>query len=357
MKKWLLALCCVLVLGGCAPRTKVIEDIQLIQAIGYDYVNKNEFRSVASSLIVLPSEETLPQTKVFTATGNTSRITKKKMQTESSKYMVVGRIGLMLFQDRLAEDGIFYFLNVHQRDSMIGRNLRPAIVEGKTFDLLSKNYHLDTTVYQYLNELLEQSEREIYPRVTLHTALYQYYAEGTDMFLPIIKGNDDHARVTGLALFKEDRYIDKLNVHEASFFKLLSEPFRGGFYQVQISSDSFASLENVQATPQYTITKDDNGLHVSILVYMKGVVSESGGLSMSAKDLTKIKELGIQQFEEQMQTLVNRFQQRGIDPIGLGDVASSKIRHLNMEQWHDTYPSLDIDVNVDLTVIGSGITD
>lgn len=90
---------------------------------------------------------------------------------------------------------------------------------------------------------------------------------------------------------------------------------------------------------------------------MKGVVSESGGLSMSAKDLTKIKELGIQQFEEQMQTLVNRFQQRGIDPIGLGDVASSKIRHLNMEQWHDTYPSLDIDVNVDLTVIGSGITD
>lgn len=123
----------------------------------------------------------------------------------------------MLFQDRLAEDGIFYFLNVHQRDSMIGRNLRPAIVEGKTFDLLSKNYHLDTTVYQYLNGLLEQSEREIYPRVTLHTALYQYYAEGTDMFLPIIKGNDDNARVTGLALFKEDRYIDKLNVHEASF--------------------------------------------------------------------------------------------------------------------------------------------
>ncbi|MDP5305135.1 hypothetical protein CAY60_019550 [Shouchella clausii] len=78
MKKWLLALCCVLVLGGCAPRTKVIEDIQLIQAIGYDYVNKNEFRSVAGSLIVLPSEETLPQTKVFTATGNTSRITQKK---------------------------------------------------------------------------------------------------------------------------------------------------------------------------------------------------------------------------------------------------------------------------------------
>lgn len=134
MKKWLLALCCVLVLGGCAPRTKVIEDIQLIQAIGYDYVNKNEFRSVAGSLIVLPSEETLPQTKVFTATGNTSRITQKKMQAKSSKYMVVGRIGLMLFQDRLAEDGIFYFLNVHQRDSMIGRNLRPAIVEGKTFD-------------------------------------------------------------------------------------------------------------------------------------------------------------------------------------------------------------------------------
>ncbi|WMM31875.1 Ger(x)C family spore germination protein, partial [Shouchella clausii] len=162
MKKWLLALCCVLVLGGCAPRTKVIEDIQLIQAIGYDYVNKNEFRSVAGSLIVLPSEETLPQTKVFTATGNTSRITQKKMQAKSSKYMVVGRIGLMLFQDRLAEDGIFYFLNVHQRDSMIGRNLRPAIVEGKTFDLLSKNYQLDTTVYQYLNELLEQSEREIY---------------------------------------------------------------------------------------------------------------------------------------------------------------------------------------------------
>lgn len=263
----------------------------------------------------------------------------------------------MLFQDRLAEDGIFYFLNVHQRDSMIGRNLRPAIVEGKTFDLLSKNYHLDTTVYQYLSELLEQSEREIYPRVTLHTALYQYYAEGTDMFLPIIKGNDDHARVTGLALFKKDRCVDKLNVSEASFFKLLSEPFRGGFYQVQISSDSFASLENVQATPQYTITKDDNGLHVSILVHMKGVVSESGDLSMSVKDLAKIKELGIQQFEGQLQTLVNRFQQHSIDPIGLGDVAKSKIRHLNMEQWHATYPSLDIDVNVDLTVIGSGITD
>lgn len=109
MKKWLLALCCVLVLGGCAPRTKVIEDIQLIQAIGYDYVNKNEFRSVAGSLIVLPSEETLPQTKVFTATGNTSRNTQKKCKQSHPNIWLLAGLGSCCFKTALPKTAFFIF--------------------------------------------------------------------------------------------------------------------------------------------------------------------------------------------------------------------------------------------------------
>ena len=358
MKKLLVFIVCAVVITGCSPRTKVIEELQLIQALGYDYESENEFSSVAGSQIILPEEEALPDTEVFSAVGNTSRITRKKMQTESSKLLVLGRVNLVLFQDKLAEQGIFYYLDILQRDPVIGRNVRPAIVEGKVFDLLSQKYKLDITVYQYLSELIEQSEKEIFPEVTLHTLLYQYYQEGSDMYLPMIKQYKDRARVTGLALFKDDFFVHKLNVRESSYLKLLKEPFNGGFYQIDLDDDNYVSIENVDVGQNFTIKKSGTDYSASITVNVKGIINEQGDVKgPNHYGIQELNHYGTEQFEKRLQKLLQTFQELNVDPLGLCAKAKSSIRNFDMKEWENSYQDLDIHVNVNLNLISSGITE
>ncbi|TSB47361.1 Ger(x)C family spore germination protein [Alkalicoccobacillus porphyridii] len=358
MKRLLIVMVCLVALTGCAPRTKIIEELQLIQALGYDFESDSDFRTVAGSQIILPQVENLPETEVFSAVGNTSRITRKKMQTESSKTLVLGRVNLVLFQDQLAEEGIYYFLDILQRDPVIGRNVRPAVVEGKVYDLLSQNYKLDITVYQYLNELIEQSESEILPQVTLQTLLYHYYDEGSDMYIPMIKQYQDRARVTGLALFKGDQCVHKLSVRESSYLKLLKEPFNGGFYQIDLDNGDYVSLENVDADQDFTIKNTEKGMRVTITVNIKGIINEQGDVKgPNHYNGSALTHLGTEQFEKHLKSLLKTFQELNVDPVGFGANARSKMRDFDIEEWKRAYPDLDIQVKVNLDLISSGITE
>lgn len=361
MKKVAGIIFCFLLVSGCAPRPQVIEELQLVQALGYDVDSEDEFRTVAGSQIILPGEgETLPNAVVFSATGNTSRITRKKMQTESSKPLVLGRLNLLLFQDQLAEQGIFYFLDILQRDPFIGRNVKPAIVEGTAYDLLTQDYKLDITVYEYLNDLIEESEEEIFPKVTLHSLLYHYYEDGSDMYLPMIKPHKDRAQVTGLALFKEDQCVHKLNVQQASYLKLLRERFSGGYYQIDLADDSYVSVENVDVSQSYTIERStDGGFVTSIAVTLEGAINELGDNKGETNPYTmkELEQYGVDQFQERLTSLVYLFQELEIDPLALGSLAKNRIRGLTMEEWYESYPTMDIKVNVELNLIHSGIID
>lgn len=354
----LIALFSGLLLTSCSPRTKVIEDLQLIQAIGYDYENEEEFKAVAGSQIILSEEEALPNTEVFTAISNTARIARKKMQTESSKLLVLGRVNLVLFQDELAKQGIFYYLDILQRDPVIGRNVRPAVVEGTVYDLLAQKYNLDITVYQYLSELIEQSEREIFPEMTLHSLLYHYYDEGSDIYLPMIKQEKDRARVIGLALFKGDQFVHKLNVEGSSYLKMIKEPFSGGFYQIDLEDDNYVSIENVDVNQDFIFQRQDNNITANINVHIKGIINEQEDLVGSSHyNVSSLNHYGKKHFEDKIQKLIQTFQHHNIDPIGLGAKATSAIRDLDIKEWKQLYPDLDVQVQVDLEVISGGITE
>ncbi|WP_078392722.1 Ger(x)C family spore germination protein [Shouchella patagoniensis] len=349
---------CLFCLAGCTPKTKVIEEIQLVQALGYDYVNDEEFLGVAGTQITRPGEETLPENEIFTATGKTSRMIRKKIQTESSKTLVEGRIGLLLMNKELAEQGIYHFINTFERDSMIGRDIHLAIAEETSLEILSGDYNLDITVFEYLNELMEESNKEILPETNLHTVLYQYYGDGMDLFLPVMDKKKDRVFVIGLALFNDDVLVHQLNVREASIFKLLYERFRGGYYIIEVDPDTHVSVESVNASPTYKIYEDHTGIHVGIQVEVKGLVSEKEQIDTSKeRNIQKIQKAGIREFEEKMTALITTFQELGIDPLGIGDRARSQIRHLNFKEWERLYPHIPIDVDVTLEIIGSGITE
>ncbi|WP_059103693.1 Ger(x)C family spore germination protein [Shouchella shacheensis] len=358
MKRWMVFGACLLLLTGCVPRTNVVEELQLVQAYGFDYVDEYKFRGVAGSSVILPGEEVLPKSVIFTATGETSRLIRKQMQTQSSKQMVQGRIGLTMINKELAAQGIFNFLDNLQRDPMIGRNMRMAIVEGTTVDLLSGDYSLDISVYQYLNDLIEQSTKEIFPDGDLHKALYQYYGEGMDIFLPVMEKQGDRVGVVGLALFKDDVFVQQLDARDASFFKLMYESFAGGYYQVEMEDNIFVSLESVNAAPSYTISEDQNGIHVTLDVNVTGLINEKEEIDVSKEiNIEKIKKAGTEEFEERMNALIHTFQEQEIDPLGIGDRARSKISHLDMDTWYEQYPGLNIEVEAHLEVISSGIVD
>lgn len=359
MKRLLILCCaCLLSLNGCMPKQKVIEDIQLVQAVGYDYVNDDVFRGVLGTQITLPGDENLPESEVFTATGKTARMIRKAIQSESSKTIVEGRVGLVLFNKELAEHGIYHFIDNLQRDPNIGRNLQLAIVEDTTEEILSSEYHLDITIFEYLTELIEEGTQEIFPRTNLHNLLYQFYGDGMDMFIPTMVKHKDRVALNGLALFNDDIYVHHLNLNEASIFKLIYENFRGGYYTIEIDSDTLISLENVDAQPSYTITKGADEIQVGIKVDMLGLISEKEQIDTADdENLREIVQTGEQHLEERISSLLETFQELEIDPLGIGDRARSKIRHLDMNEWEREYPKIPVKVKVNLELIGIGISD
>ncbi|RDI38001.1 Ger(x)C family spore germination protein [Falsibacillus pallidus] len=338
-------------------KQKTLDDVQMATAVGYDYVDENSIEVTAVAPNYQPDKKVINE--VYSAVGELSKEVRNKVNEQSEKPFVSGKIQLALYSRKLAEKGIIEVIDTLQRDPSVGASVLLAVVDGSCKELLNIQYgNSDNGIY--LSNLIEQNEdMGIIPMSNLHTFLYSYYSEGKDPFLPMMALKDGRASLAGLAFFNKDKMVDTFNGQDVFIFKsLLENSETDGSIEVKLQSkDKYASLANIQSSRSISIPSPMTTKQITISVKIKSVLRETSGKNLTPKKVKNIEKMAEKEFEKRAEKLIKRFQSENIDPLGIGEETRTSTRHWNYDQWKTIYPEIPIKVKADIRILETGVID
>ncbi|KAA9023647.1 Ger(x)C family spore germination protein [Niallia endozanthoxylica] len=353
MKKFrfIITLClCSLFLAGNVQK-RVIDDVNIATGFGMDKSNGQLHGSIM--IPVFKADKSI-ENFTFTANGKIPRDLVSEMQKKASQPIVGGSLDIALFGKDLAREGIIQVLDVFLRDPTIGARLNLAVVDGKVDDIFKGNYG-DRGNHEYLRQLLEQNMKiHNLPKSNLHFFLADFYEEGKDAYLPLLKKTQqDLVNIAGIALFKDEKLVDVLHENKLFYFKLLVDKHTEGSVMVkEVHGD--ASVKSIKSTHNLKIIKRNPykfGFHIKI----KGYLTEHQDGILKENEIKDIEKQLEKQIVKECTMMVEDFQKKEIDPIGFGHFAQTRTRNFDFNKWQENYKSAQFKITADVNIVQIGV--
>jgi spore germination protein len=357
-KKKLFIFTILFLLMGCVPK-QIIDEVQLIHAIGFDELPNNNIKGTIT-YPVFNSDGTV-RVESLSAVSHTSQFIRSKINTKSPKTLSTGQLRIVLFNDKFAKKGILDIVNSLYRDPNVGNRLFIAVVNGNANDLLTKKYTAATLPSIYLMDLIEQNiESENLPKTNLHVFLYSYYGEGIDPFLPIVKKDKNAMQLEGIALFKNDKYVGKLNHSESFAFKVLVDGSKTGHYEVEMKkgkNKGHAVVRNIKGTTSYKVRKVNGVPEFDVKLKILGEIHEyPPWLNLEEEPNIKLIEKTFsKQINQEANKIIAKFQRLNVDPLGFGDQVRRRERNWDFKKFKEQYPNMKVKISTDIEIVESGV--
>ncbi|WP_180232910.1 Ger(x)C family spore germination protein [Bacillus sp. AFS055030] len=347
----------LLLLSGCSLPQKIINEVQIISVYGFDKV---EDHFVGTALYSDFTEVDNKGSSMLQGSGKKSLLIKQALNKQSPKPLEMGKVNLFIFGKELAENGVSYFIKAVCRDPLIGSNAILAVSEEPVEELLKKNLHKDSN---YIYKLIEQNfKTQFVPVPTIHSFLFDYYGEGRDASLPFIKTNEKgNIEVNGLAVFKKDKLDFILDPKESLLYKILRGRVIRGQTEFNIQKGKKIDtgiLSILNGNEKKYINTKKGKTKVKFDITLKGMVKDYPDWLdlMKRKNNILLNNQLEKQMEEDFEKLLLHFQERQVDPIGIGDLARVHSRKWNEKEFYEkVYPAIEYDVNVKVVLFQSGI--
>ncbi|MDM5194616.1 Ger(x)C family spore germination protein [Bacillus hominis] len=359
MKQWVFFLILSVLLIGCA-KTKIVDDIDLIQVASYDLEAEDKLRGTFAISAYKSSGE--GQTKIYSALGKTSKEVLARASEKSSGPLELGQLRMIIFDKKLAKKGMKEILETMNRLPSIGNAIHLAIANERGESLLKGNYSKEQGVSTYLSSLIEQNIKNgVQPETNLYLFLNQLYDDARDSYLPLISKKGNLLELNGVVLFKRYKMVDTLASKDLFIFKMLTDKFKHGTYQFHLPgfSDNYATIENIRAGTKYKMKGNSRNPFIDAHIQVKGEIQELTKTKNldNAKEIRKLEKIMENELEKKATKLIKRFINKGTDPIGLRKFGRTQTRKWNDKEWENSYKHLRFHVTADVKIIQSGVTE
>jgi spore germination protein len=355
MKKWrvLLLVSFIIIAGGCV-RKSILDDINILTVIGYDYVGKNTIKGTA----LIPVYETKKiSNETFTATSIASKDILEELQHKSSDPLLNGSLEVLLCGEELAKKGVIPIIDTLERDPRVGTRLYFAVVKGTANELLKAEYGARGNGI-YLSNLIRQNiEQRDIPETNLHKFLYAYYSDGRDPFLPYIRKEKDKVKIVGIALFDDDRMVHYIKGNDMFYFKILVDRYTEGVHTIQMEDNQYAAVKSIITNRKFSFSGSKEQPNITVAIEISGILHEYSGRQYNKKIKHKIETSFEKKIVKETSKLIKHLQSHQIDPVGFGDEAKSRYRNFSYKTFYENYPTFDIKVKAKVTIIDSGIVE
>lgn len=357
------------ILVGCVE-TNILDRVGLVTLIGYD--KGKEERMAVTSVIREVNPEFQSNVEIFTTENDTSKGNRMEANRKLSKKVVVGQMRVILFGEELAKDNIKSYIDSLLENASISNGVYLAVAEGEIGPLLEYEYQNIDDIGQHIFRLLEQNiEQENMISSTLHEIGHDLYTDGEDMFMPIIKKDEELVELSGIALFKESKMVSRLPAKDTFYVKLIGDKFKSGTFeiiipkediptgliedtpnQLSIAFDAINSERNLKLVNQTTPEFDLN-------INLKARVTEIfPDVNLGDPEVVAKLEKAInKQLSKEISRIIAYCQSVDSDIFAFGDKYRSSVRGSNMtkEKWHTLYENVKVNVNVDFSILRNGI--
>lgn len=343
----------LMLLAGCTSEEKIIDDIDLVTAVGYDYIDENHIRGTVSIPVFKPDKTV--STETFSDVSSLIRENRAKLDTEANKPLFSGKLEVVMYNEELAEHGIFEYLDYLNREPSVGSRVIIAVVEGKAKDYLTKKFATSDTGLYYSSLFEKNIAKGTLPKTNLHLMMYKYFSKRADPFLPLLKMKEKKVKINGIALFKDDKYVGKIPYKQNFAFKSLVENFNSGVFPIHYGRNS-AVLENVKAKRHYKVDTTSSVPKVNIDISINGIVREYKGTINNQKVVQVLEKEMEKQLTKDYKKILSTIQELNVDPLGIGDIIRSNDRSFNISKYKDYYREMPIKTNVKVTITEFGVT-
>lgn len=333
---WLLLMGLIVTAPGCSRDKNILERVGYVRTVGFDSAENNRIQvTVNIPLIIADANQTRQQEEIFTQTVRSSKEARILMSRKTSRKLVSGQINTVLFNEELARRGLWNHMDTLLRDFTISKRTEIAVVEGEARDIIETHLPGHSRTNQYIDRMLKKEfEAQTLPHVLLHQYTRDYFDEGRDPIVPILKKTGKDMEVSGIALFKWDRMVGKLPSKDIFYFSALYHDqdrgeFTLGLDRPELYSISFHAINNSAHTK---ISKDASGKYrADITLHMQGGITEYiGNLRLSTSDRYELERILGEHVEKECNRIVKILQRLQTDSIGVGQHLRN---HMSYKEW------------------------
>ena len=373
-RRLMLVFLCICMLTGCIE-THVLERLSIMVAIGYDGLEDDKIRVTANFLESQPDAK--EHNRTATVDSYTSKGARIKLNEQLPFKVATGQVRSVLFDKKMIDYKMLNEIDVLSRDPTYGDVIYIALVDGTAEELLSHPYKNIPNVGMFLNSLFEHNMKYSWlPSTTLHEFTRCRNREMAELVVPIIKLDKDEIKITGLALFNEDRLAGEATPNEAYYIKALTTGAKEYLYESLIKSEE---LKQSAMKPyfKYELTKTNVKFIFEILrsnASIHLVNPESKEFNVDVKidiDIHEISERYLfdkpgakdalkeqldRELTKDLQTLLDRLRELNTDSIGFGEYYRSKVRHSDAASklWEKEFPNTKLNAHVSIDIVRTG---
>lgn len=361
----------LMLLTGCVEQNR-IEKLGMSDVVAIDSVYHESGKMSLNELeiaVSIPQAGSLDRQALILKTKSASpKEGRSNLSRKIDKVLVSGQLRSMLFSKDMAKMGILKNLDSYRRDYTVGERLKIAVVNGSAIELLSHKYAQIPSIGNHIDQLLTQTSKihEV-PDVSLYSFVRDYFDDGTDPIAPILALKKDNVEVDGIALFKKDRYIGKINPNNTVLFAILHERVKFGEFNIRFmdhltGQEERAMLSSVISKRQVHIIQPNQASslpRIVIRVKMSGNILEYTGTSTFKKpeeQKTICQDLS-SAIREKLQGIAEQVQRSGGDNLGVGAYVRNSMSYEAWKayDWDTLYPQVNIRVEVDATIRDYGM--
>lgn len=351
-------LICLLCLTGC-NRTKIIDQISIVHIIGYDIQN-NKMRGTIMYPDYTKSQRP-DHLEIRKSQSDTTYMLLSNTNEQTKNPIELSKTVVVLFGEKMAKKGVTSIIDTVFNNPVIGTNVQAAIAEPSAEKFLED---VKKTGSPDITETIMQNTNTLsYPKSNLHILLNNFYGEGRDPFIPIIKLNKEkRVMMDGMAVFKDDRYTVRLNQEETFILGLLDRHVHKGLMEVKLIKGSHHGkivMRTMRNKARWKVREQGENHEILLSVKVSAKINEHPNWIelYKHKDLDLIKKTFETEINKQIVQLTNQFKEKGVDPLGIGDLVRAHDRNWNERSFYkEEYPTIQIRVKTDFLIKEAGIT-
>jgi len=364
IKKILLVCVCVIIYVYYAAAMideKTIEQYDVSAGFGVDLYKDstgNVKYSIPFSVLVFKGENR-QYNIIKTGEASSGAETRQNRQLKTDKQLLLGSQKIMLFSESLVRYGLKYNADIQFNSTKINDRGIILVCEGKTEDMLSYKVKGYASSAEYIEGMVKTSMiNDFFSKE--YTALNMYVrldTEGRNLVLPYIEISDKGLEVTGFALFKGDKMVNKVNVEEGKFMNIMREYDINGFLSIQKNSDEFMSFYgNTKRRVKCNKVKD--GYEFDIIIDINGdVIANTLYKEFNGKTKKELEETLSKDVEKKCSEFINKMQNEyKLDCLELGMYAAAKYGRDTGVDWNQVVSNsiIKVKANVKVDKVGRG---
>jgi Ger(x)C family germination protein len=335
-----------------------VETLNIPSGFSVDLSPSDKKFSVSMSFYDYYEEEKVCS-NTYTVLDHSLSHTIEKLQLYLNKKMLTGVEKAYIFSEEYSKFGIKNLIDIDFKDASINDTVVLAICKGKVEDILNFKIPSYPNAADYIEGMIENSKENNFfsDHYKLIDIFVRLGAEGKNIVLPYIEIEDNNLKITGMALFKKDKMIRKIDMDETRVMNLLRENNVKGILVLKESPKQYIGY-HAQTSRKVDCEKRGDQYTFYITLSLNGDIIENElfpDIHSNPVTIKAFKSAMKKRVEEMSVDFINKMQKDyKIDCLNLGKVAASKYgRHTGVD-WNKVVANSKIVVHVDIKLDNMG---